>query len=630
MLQTFRKHSGGIFAKVLFGLLVASFAFWGVGDMFRSYTAMQPVAKVGEISISQEEFMRSYQKIVTRMQTIAKGKLKPDDIRRMGVDKRVLDDLVNSAVLDNEVKNLGLRVSNSALEEFIKSVPAFKNKAGQFDRNQFRYLLYSNEMSEAGFIHESREGLLKQQLIGTLSASVRLPQQYKDVVFKSQEQQKVFDAVYIPLSAGKVDGKATDQDLEQLYQTHQDSFAQPEYRSVSALVVDPAKIQAAIKVPSERLQQEYDARRESFRTPELRDVTQLTFTSKSDAEKAHAELAAGKTPAVVVKSVKGDVKTYAKATEDKFSAEHAKAIFAEAKGGVTDVLSSAFGWTLFKVTDVTASQVLPFDKVKDQIESGLKSDIYSAQMTELQNKIEDGLAGGTPADELAKEYSLEALTFKSVDSAGFDADGKSVVPDKLKEVVLENAFSQDEGVASSLINTADGRSVAVVVTKITPKTIPPFADVKAKAEKLWLEQHQREAVAKMAQDIVAKTKSTADFVAQAKSHGLSVRTLAPVSRVSLEEGKYVDDKVTPQALRIGFALAPTQAGFAPVKDGYVVLMPVKTLAFDMSKYKEKRENFDKALRSMIQQDFQESYIDALKKKIKPEIREDILQGLLNR
>ncbi|MBX3458240.1 MAG: SurA N-terminal domain-containing protein [Candidatus Paracaedibacteraceae bacterium] len=630
MLQTFRKHSGGIFAKVLFGLLVASFAFWGIGDMFSSYTAMQPVAKVGEISIAQEDFMRSYQKIVTRMQTIAKGKLKTDDIRRMGIDKRVLDDLVNSAVLDNEIKHLGLRVSNIALEEFIKSVPAFQNKAGQFDRNQFRYLLYSNEMSEAGFIHESREGLLKQQLIGTLSASVRLPQQYKDLVFKSQEQQKVFDAVYIPLNAGKVDGKATDQELEQLYQTQQEVFAQPEYRTVSILIVDPAKLQASIKVPAERLQQEYEARRESFRTPELRDVTQLTFTSKSDAEKAQAELAVGQTPSAVAKSVKGDVKTYAKAAEDKFSTDHAKAIFALAKGSITDVLSSAFGWTIFKVTDVTPSEILPFDKVKDQIESGLKSDIYSAQMTELQNKIEDGLAGGTPASELAKEYNLEAMTFKSIDAGGFDADGKSIVPDKLKEVVLENAFSQDEGVASSLINTADGRSVAVVVTKITPKTIPPFADVKTKVGKLWREHHQREAVAKMAQDIVAKTKSAADFVAQAKSHGLSVRTLAPVSRVSLEEGKYVDDKVTPQALRVGFALAPAQAGIAPVKDGYVVLMPVKTLPFDIAKNKEKHENFDKALRLMIQRDFQESYIDALKKKIKPEIREDILHRLLDR
>lgn len=630
MLQTFRKHSGGIFAKVLFGLLVASFAFWGVGDMFRSYTAMQPVAKVGEIAIAQEDFMRSYQKIVTRMQTLAKGKLKTDDIRRMGIDRRVLDDLVNSAVLDNEIKHLGLRVSNVALEEFIKSVPAFQNKAGQFDRNQFRYLLYSNEMSEAGFIHESREGLLKQQLIGTLSASVRLPQQYKDLVFKSQEQQKVFDAVYVPLTAAKIDAKATDQDLEQLYQTQQEAFAQSEYRTVSILIVDPAKLQASITVPAERLQQEYEARRESFRTPELRDVTQLTFASKSDAEKAHVELAAGQAPSVVTKSVKGDVKVYTKTSEDKFSTDHAKAIFALAKSGVSDVLSSAFGWTIFKVTDIATSQILPFDKVKDQIESGLKSDIYSAQMTELQNKIEDGLAGGTPANELAKEYNLEAITFKSIDAGGFDADGKSIVPDKLKEVVLENAFSQDEGVASSLINTADGRSVAVVVTKIVPKTIPAFADVKAKVGKLWLEHRQREAVAKVAQDIVAKTKSTADFVAQAKSHGLSVRTLAPVSRVSLEEGKYVDDKVTPQALRVGFALAPTQAGLAPVKDGYVVLMPIKTLPFDIAKNKEKHENFDKALRLMIQRDFQESYIDALKKKIKPEIREDILHGLLDR
>ncbi len=630
MLQTFKKHSGGIFAKILFGLLVASFAFWGVGDMFNSYTAMQPVATVGDVAISQEEFLRTYQKLVTRMQTMAKGKLKPDDIRRMGADKRVLDDLINSAVMDNEIRQLGLRVSNSALEEFIKSVPAFQNKAGQFDRNQFRYLLYSNEMSEMGFVNESREGLLKQQLIGTLSASVRLPQKYKDLIFKSQEMQKVFDAVYIPLSAGKVDGKPTDQDLDQLYQTQQDTFARPEYRSISVLIVDPKKIQESIKVPAERLRQEYDSHTNSYRTHELRDVTQLTFTSKTDAEKAHAELVAGATAAQVIKSHKGDAKTYTKASEDKFSPDHAKAIFATQKGGITDLLSSAFGWTVFKVTNIDASPAIAIDKVKDQIESGLKSDIYSAQMTELQNKIEDGLAGGTPASDLAKEYNLTDLALKSVDAGGMDPDGKSVIPDAIREVVLENAFSQDEGVASSLINTTDGRSVAVVVTKIMQKMIPAFADIKPQVEKVWKEHRQREAVAKLAQDIVAKVKSSSELVAAAKAHGLSVRTLAPVSRVSLEEGKYVDDKVTPQALRIGFALGTTQAGFVPVKDGYVVIMPVKTIQIDMDKNKDKRANFDKALRLMIQRDFQESYVDALKRQIKPEIRQDVLRGLFDR
>jgi peptidyl-prolyl cis-trans isomerase D len=630
MLQTFRKHSGSIFAKILFGLLVASFAFFGVGDMFRSYTAMQPVAKVGSISISQEEFLHSYQKIITRLQTVAKGKLKVDDIRNLGVEKRVIDDLVNNAVLDNEIRRLGLMVSNAALESFIKSVQAFQNPQGQFDRNQFRYLLYNNEMSEAGFIQQSRESLLKQQLIGTLSAGIHLPTKYCDLMFDSQEQQRVFNVVYIPISATKITVEPSDADLDQLYQTHQDFFVQPEYRTVSLLVVDPKKLQEAITVTSEQIKEEYANRQPEFTTPELRDVTQLTFSSKENAKKAHAALAEGKSIAKVAKEFKGDVRTYAAANKDKFAEEHSKAIFALNNGDLTDVLPSAFGATLFKVTNILSPKSQSLEEVRGKIEADLKSQLYSAQMHELQNKIEDGLGGGTPMKELAQQYNLSEISLPPINIGGLDKEGKSAIPSELKEIVLENAFHQDEGIASSLINTADGRSIAILVTKITPKTLPPLLDIRDEVAKTWRQTKQREAASKMAQDIVAAVKSQNDLAMQAKHYNLSVRTLAPLSRVSLEEGKLIDDKVTSQALRAAFALSTSQATAAPVKDGYVVVMPVKVLAVDTSKMKDKRNNFDKALQLMVQRDFQDSYIMALKEVNKPEIRQDVINNLLAR
>ncbi|MBW8310210.1 MAG: SurA N-terminal domain-containing protein [Candidatus Paracaedibacteraceae bacterium] len=630
MLQTFRKHSGSIFAKILFGLLVASFAFFGVGDMLHSYTAMQPVAKVGGISISQEEFLHSYQKIITRLQTVAKGKLKPDDIRNLGVEKRVIDDLVNNAVLDNEIRRLGLMVSNTALQDFIKSVPAFQNQQGQFDRNQFRYLLYNNEMSEAGFIQQSRESLLKQQLVGTLSSGIHLPSKYRRLIFDSQEQQKVFNVVYIPLATAKINAEPTDVDLDQLYQTQQELFVQPQYRTVSLLVVDPKKLQETIAVMPDQIKEEYINREAEFTTPELRDVTQLTFSSKENAQKAHTALVNGKSFASIAKEFKGDVRTYSAANKDKFSDEHSKAIFSLNNEGITDVLSSAFGATIFKVTQVFSPKIQRLEEVKGKIEADLKSQLYSAHMNELQNKIEDGLAGGTPLKELAQQYNLSEVTLAPINIGGLDKQGKSVISADLKDIVLENAFNQDEGIASSLINTPDGRSIAVLVTKITPKTLPPLSEIRDEVARTWRQSKQREAASKIAQDMVAAIKTPQDLTTQAKHYNLSVRTLQPISRVDLEEGKLIDDKVTPQSLRTAFALSTSQATAAPAKDGYVVAMPVKVLSIDTSKMKDKSDNFDKALKMMVQRDFQESYIRALKEANKPEIRQDVINNLLAR
>ncbi|WP_010297862.1 peptidylprolyl isomerase [Candidatus Odyssella thessalonicensis] len=630
MLQTFRKHSGGIFAKILFGLLVASFAFWGIGDMLHSYTAMQPVAKVGGISISQEEFLGSYQKIVTRLQTIAKGKLKPEDIHQLGVEKRVLDDLVDNAVLENEIRSLGLVVSNTALQEFIRSVPAFKNKYGEFDRNQFRYLLSHNELSEAGFIQQSREGLLRQQLIGTLSSGLRLPAQYQDLIFNSQEQQKVFNVVYIPLSIAQAKETPTDTDIEQLYQTSQELFVQPEYREVSVLIIDPKKIQDAIVITPAQLQEEYLSNQSAFMTPEQRDVTQLTFSSKENAIKAQEGLVKGKPLATVAKDFKGEVRTYPQASKDKFSDEHSKEIFAQQLNGVTGVLSSAFGWTIFQVTGISEPKALTLDSVKDKLEADLKSQLYNSKINELQNKVEDGLAGGTPLKEIAQQYNLEVMEIGLIDATGQNKKGESVIPTGLREVVLENAFEVDEGLTSSLINMADGRSAAVAVTKVIPKNLPSLSDIREEVAKVWRQNKQREAAYDIAQAIVAKVKSAQDLAEQAKQHNLIVRTLQPISRVELEEGKLLDEKVTPQALRSGFALSMGHAAATPIKDGFIIVMPIKALPLDHDKNKDKRANFQKAFQAMIQRDFQTAYITALKEKNKPDIRQDTINNLLAR
>lgn len=628
MLQTFKKHSGSIFAKILFALLVASFAFFGIGDMFRSYTAMQPVAKVGSISISQEEFFSAYKKVVTRLQTLAHGKLKPEDIRNLRADKQILNDLINNAVLDNEIQNLGLVVSEEALEQFIKSIPVFLDKDGNFDRNHFRYLLHQNEMSEAGFIQQSKDNLLKRQLVGTLSSGINLPSKYQDLLFKAQVQQRVFNIVYLPLSLAKISDTPKDEELGQLYQTQQDFFARPEYRDVSVLIVEPKKIQAAIKITPAQVTEEYSRRQNEFVTPELRDVTQLTFVSRENAVKAQAEAVAGKPMVDISKNLNGTIRTYSDANPDKFSADHAKDIFAQDVGGVTEVLSSAYGWTFFKVTKITPPHTRSIDEVTDKIESDLRAHIYNIQINELQNKIEDGLAGGVPMADLAQQHDLSVLSLGLIDSGGVNQNGKPVVSSDLKEVVLENAFNQDEGMASQLVNLPDGRSVAVFVAKIVPQNIPPLTDIRAEVAALWRQNKEREVVAQIAQDMVTHVKSRRDLEDKARQHNLTVRDLQPISRVELEAGKLQDDKVTPQALHAAFGLTENQATAAPVKDGFVVMMPLKTLPLDTSKLKDEREKFNKAIMFMVQRDFQALYIQFLKEQNKVDINHDVINNLL--
>src|SRR5690606_4409516 len=60
MLDALRRGSTGWVAKILFALLVLSFAVWGVADVFTGF-GRGAIAKVGSHEIRVEDFQRAYQ-----------------------------------------------------------------------------------------------------------------------------------------------------------------------------------------------------------------------------------------------------------------------------------------------------------------------------------------------------------------------------------------------------------------------------------------------------------------------------------------------------------------------------------------------------------------------------------------
>ena len=66
MLNQLRKGAGTWIAKIFIGLLVLSFAVWGIADIFTGY-GTRVLAKVGEIEVSPQEYERNMQIQVRRI-----------------------------------------------------------------------------------------------------------------------------------------------------------------------------------------------------------------------------------------------------------------------------------------------------------------------------------------------------------------------------------------------------------------------------------------------------------------------------------------------------------------------------------------------------------------------------------
>ena len=63
MLDIIRNLVASIFGKILLGIMVLSFALWGVGDILNSGNA-QLAAKVGSQKITLDEFYFEFQRSI--------------------------------------------------------------------------------------------------------------------------------------------------------------------------------------------------------------------------------------------------------------------------------------------------------------------------------------------------------------------------------------------------------------------------------------------------------------------------------------------------------------------------------------------------------------------------------------
>lgn len=624
MLQTFREHSGGIFAKIIFGLIIASFALFGVGDMFRTYTSRRPLATVGGTTIAQEEFQRDYDQMMKNVQVAFKGKITPAEIKSLGIQTRVLNGLIDRTLIQNEIHHLDLVVSNEVLAQTIQSIPAFHNESGRFDKERFIGLLQSNGQSEGMFTKQLRSSLQEDQLFSPFVKGIGLPLSYEEKLYRALHEEYVFATVYVPLTSVKITQVPQESELEAVYKQNTEFFTRPALYDVSLLVVNPTQIQQNLSLTDEQVQEEYQRRLSDFELPETRDVVQLTFTSKEVAAKAHDRLAAGESVEKVATELGGKIQKYVAAPRDKFSHAHADVIFSKPQPFVSDLTDSLMGWSIFSVTGINPVREQTLDEVRSKIEEDLKIRLASEKMDELRNEIEDKLAGGDTVDNVAKHHGFEVIKLGSITKKGLDAQGKSVIPEQYKTLVLDNAFALQKGMDTPVLDGSEGKMLVIHMNNITPKTLPSLGDIRQDVVAYWQKVKQQEKAAQFAQQLSKEATSMAAIEALAKKNNLVLKTLSPLSLFSLQENKAKDDIIGPQALQKGFKLAPNHADYAPVKDGFAVIMLKEVKPFNLSKDDEKWKKFQEYLTSILQKDFQAEYIKALKAQQKVDVDQSIL------
>ncbi len=264
MIEFFRRASRNLFARIFFGLLAISFAFmWGGQDGLRmiGLSKEATVAKVGGVSISNRDLAVEIERTRLNRRLRTGQEISSEDIKKRGLDRQLLEKLINEALFKIEADRLNISVSDHFIVKMLHAQKAFQRPDGSFSKETFmRFIHNFGFRTEKDYVDYTKSKMIRARLMSALSANASLPAGATAPLFAWNEQIRTAQGMSIDSSLLVVKETPTEDQLREFYGKNRHTFVAPQRRTFKALVLDSRKVKIAIK--EDDIQVIYDLERD--------------------------------------------------------------------------------------------------------------------------------------------------------------------------------------------------------------------------------------------------------------------------------------------------------------------------------------------------------------------------------
>ena len=575
MLIKIREKASSLVAYVIIGLLVLSFALWGIQEYFGGGGAA-PIAKVNDREISLSEFNNQFQQYKQRLQSILGDSYQQQYPDAGIIRNQVIDDMVRTEILRQAATEAGFRISDAGLIKSIQQIPQFQ-KDGKFDPEQYGRLLQAQRYDQAQFESELREQEKLKQFETTLVISSFMPKADLQRFQKLAEQSRDFK--FSVIKVGPQAESVGSTEIEKYYNENQSLFKIPEQVRLAYIELKEDELIDQISVSTDAARVLYTAQKERHTTSELRKARHILLkVSNEIATDSEQWDAALKKANDLIKQLDDGAAFEELArqhSEDSLSAEKGgeigfiargdfastasqKALFALDIGEYSKPIRTEQGIQIFKLDGIQAAEQKPFEEMEEQIINERKGQLAQQQFIDM-------------ADELANLVVEQPDDLQEA-SAAFDLEIKQtgrLTPSSTAEIfsfpkIQAFAFSDEiltDGVNSELIEVADGHVIAFRLLEHKSSELEPLESVTDEISKA------------IAADIAAEQASAqGQALLMRLQNGISLEELAlenSLEIISHGALRRDDDRVAAEVIEHAFNL-PHPSADSLSADGFVL------------------------------------------------------------
>ncbi len=609
---------------IIFGILIASFAVWGIGDIFQVSSPNAPVAQVGDIEIGQQEFTRNLTREVNRLSARLGSRFDIEQARALGVVDQIVSQMVGGALFDQKIADLGLTVSDNLVKRRISEEPSFKNDAGQFDPNRFIQALQVSNVGEQEFVQGLRRDVLRQQLLSAITKSAPAPRRLAETLYSYREETRVARVLSVPNNS-IVDLPEPDEPaLQAFHKEFSSKFMAPEYRAIEFVHLRAEDLAAEVAIQETELQAEFEARREDFTVPERRGIEQIVFDDEAAANAAMDSFRDGANFEAVAQDRTGQPPVDLGTVErGELPNELSDAAFNLNEGEIGEPVKTSFGWHILRVREILPREEADFEKVQEELAQDMAMSRAIESLVSIANQLDDELAGGNTLSEAADSLNLPARRIRAIDRDGRDDQG-AAVEGFPAERFLEIAFDTAPGQDSLMTETSNGDFFILHVDSVTASQLRPLGDVRAEVVELWRDARRAEKAREIGNALAERARLGQSLEEIGKAEGYKVEISEPLSRFESDPARSFAPALTSKL----FDLAPGEVDTVAASDSHIVLELVEVTKVDPASKETEVAALREGLSNAMRNDLLEQFVETLRGEYGVTIDQGVIDNVM--
>jgi peptidyl-prolyl cis-trans isomerase D len=582
MLDRMRRHKNWL--KWSLFIVVIAFVFLYIPSFMPQdglpAGANDVVATVDGREITVSRFRRVYMQQMQAYRNQFGGKMDERLLKQLGIDQRIVQQMVEEEASLAEAQKLGITASNEEVIARIRSLPGFQENGQFIGETRYRQVLNMQNppLRPDEFEEQVRRGITMEKLQGALTDWITVTEPEVDAEFRRRNEKVKLSVVNFAADKFREATQATDAEVSAWFDSHKADYKIPEKRKVKYALLDMQAIRSRTQVSAEDVQRQYQENQSQYSTPEQVRASHILFKTegKDEAEvrkqaetvlkrakvgEDFAKLANEFTDEEVGKTRGGDLDFFGRGAMAK---EFEEASFALKPGQISDIVKTQFGLHIIKLTDRKAATTRTLDEVKTQIEDQIKWERAQAEAQRVADELDNQIDDPSDLDTIAKTRGL------TVNESAFFGRQEPITGLGLAPAVAERAFGMKQGEVSDALRTPQG-FVFITMTGTEAARDSGLEEVKARVRDDVIKNKAADTARQRAAAVVAQLKGSS-FDAAAKAAGLESKTTDLIAR-----GAPIGDAgISPAVEAVAFTL-PAGAVSDPIQtdNGAVIVKVVE-------------------------------------------------------